>query len=404
MAVYTYRAYDLMSGRFLMDLPVVGGSYTETVNEAGSFSLTAALGARQQVLVGGVLVPVSDLVGQFDIDLDLLAQATIPYRTAVYIDRDGVLQFGGIIKSRRPSSGGLALDGDGFLAYFARRKVRDDIDLLGTEQATIARTLFQYALGVTRNGRRVGDIGMTIAPLVTPTLRDVIMTGSDRDEVLDTVMTNCVNLSGGIDIGVTVAYDPATGQPTKTLRMWYPQRGVPLAQSTTYWEYEAGGDSPGGVIANYDWPEDGSRTITLALGKGDQTDFPVMSEVWADDLLASGWPLLEEEHKWDNNQPIEDQALLDERTRAFLDIRSGLVTSGSVTLKPGVDPGNYGIGDWCTIAITDPFRYPAKADGSPGMTAAARIIGRTITPAPGDGDEETSIDLHSVAAEQEADL
>src|SRR5437764_7624547 len=167
MAVYTYRAYDLMTGRFLMDLPVTSGSFTDALNDPGSADLTVAMSYRVMQLVGGAYVDPGYLLNGFNWDIDALLQATVPTRTALYIDRDGDLVWGGIIWTRRPARDGMQITASGFLSYFDKRRIRQDFDQLGTEQCTIARTLLLYALGVTRNGRRVGDIDMTIVSPVT---------------------------------------------------------------------------------------------------------------------------------------------------------------------------------------------------------------------------------------------
>ena len=97
MAVYTYRAYDLMTGRFLMDLPVTSGSFTDALNDPGSADLTVAMSYRVMQLVGGAYVDPGYLLNGFNWDIDALLQATVPTRTALYIDRDGDLVWGGII-------------------------------------------------------------------------------------------------------------------------------------------------------------------------------------------------------------------------------------------------------------------------------------------------------------------
>lgn len=405
MATYTYRAYDLLSGKFLMDLPSTGGSYTETLNDPGSGSLTVPLTPRVMHLAAGQYVDPGYIYNAYNWDVGLIYQATIPKRTALYIDRDGVLVWGGIIDSRRPGDGSLSLNVSGFLSYFANRRLRTDMDMLGTEQCTIARRMLQYALDVTYQGRPVGGMGgMSIVAPNTGVLRDVIITGSQRSVVLEQVMT-LVGLSGGFDIDVAVAYDPATGAPTKTCRMWYPRKGRDAATSPIVWEYETGTDNPGGVLADYEWPQDGSNMVTLMLSRGDPTDFPVMSEVWADSLLVNGWPLLEDEFIWQGEQGvigngvIDDQALLDERTKALLAVRGGLATTPTVTLRPGINPGDYQVGDWVRVNITDPMRYPSPSPGVPGLSESVRVVGRTVTPAIGDGDESTSVSLHTVADE-----
>src|SRR5688500_1705490 len=81
-AVYTYLIADLRGGAILDELPLSGVSFDKKLNDAGS------LRAQLQVLD-----PVIRSRGP--------RLLTEPGRTAIYVDRDGTLLWGGIIWTSR---------------------------------------------------------------------------------------------------------------------------------------------------------------------------------------------------------------------------------------------------------------------------------------------------------------
>src|SRR3954462_6964694 len=96
MAVYTYYAADLMTGQLLDEIPLSDVSFTLPINDAGTLSATVPLYSRSG-----------------------LAQTLATARTALYVDRDGVLVWGGVLWTRRydAKDTSLQLDALDFLSY-----------------------------------------------------------------------------------------------------------------------------------------------------------------------------------------------------------------------------------------------------------------------------------------------
>lgn len=102
---YQFMVTDLLTNRILGELPVEGASYTRAIRGAGSFS-------------GSVKNP--GLLAQSDV-----YHNTMPGRTGLYVLRNGVCQWGGIIWSREYSANDktLSINGSEFTSYFHHRKL-----------------------------------------------------------------------------------------------------------------------------------------------------------------------------------------------------------------------------------------------------------------------------------------
>ena len=102
---YRYFTVDLMSNSLLAEIPFVGVSYERALKGAGAFSGQ---------------IPVIDKTRQFD-----LYESTMPGRTALYVVRDDVCVWGGIIWSRSYSVTSQQLDvsASEFTSYFQRRNI-----------------------------------------------------------------------------------------------------------------------------------------------------------------------------------------------------------------------------------------------------------------------------------------
>lgn len=100
---YKYIVTDLLTDKILAELPFTDVSFTRALRDAGSFS-------------GSIpVIPENDY-------LDLY-ETTLPGRTALYILRDGVCVWGGIIWSRsyEMTTRMLEVNGNEFTSYLARR-------------------------------------------------------------------------------------------------------------------------------------------------------------------------------------------------------------------------------------------------------------------------------------------
>lgn len=117
VSVYKYFLYDLMSNTFLAEVPFKGVSYGRATKEAGSFSGN---------------IPVIEATANLD-----LYNVTMPGKTALYVVRDDVCVWGGIIWSRSYNiiERSLSVSASEFTSYFHHRVVWQTVS--STYSATI---------------------------------------------------------------------------------------------------------------------------------------------------------------------------------------------------------------------------------------------------------------------------
>lgn len=355
MATYTYFFADLLTDAIVAELPLSGVKYERKLNASGSW------GAR---------VPLGDdrLAG-----LDPVA-ATIPGRSAVYIDRDGVIVFGGIVWTRRYSidddgNGALDLAGLDLWSYFWRRLIRATYAFDGVDQADVVAALISTAQAATG-----GDLGVTVPAVATGILRQGTYYGYELKIVAEAVEQMAARIDG-FDFRLDLAWPG----PSKTLTIGYPRLGVEAFATDLLF------DLPGNVL-HYEWPEDATRQTTeaLAVGAGEGDDMLLASTPRAD-LLADGWPLLEAQASYKDVRFLDT---LQEHADAEAEASGLPVTIPALTVRGDVDPvvGSYDVGDDARIVIVDD-RFPA------GVDTYSRIIGFEVTPGDGDTLETVTLSL-----------
>jgi hypothetical protein len=102
---YKYILTDLLSNKVIAEVPFIGVSYGRAIKASGRFSGSIAINADTE-------------------HLDLYKN-TMPGRTGIYVLRNDVCVWGGIIWSRRydAKSRQLSVDGSEIISYFQHRKI-----------------------------------------------------------------------------------------------------------------------------------------------------------------------------------------------------------------------------------------------------------------------------------------
>jgi len=85
MTTYRYLFADLLTDEIIGELPITGVSFTQQLNQAGTL--------QAHLLLTGINTY------QFNVEA-----CTQPGRNAIYVDRDGVLVWGGVIWNRTYNS------------------------------------------------------------------------------------------------------------------------------------------------------------------------------------------------------------------------------------------------------------------------------------------------------------
>lgn len=239
MAEYQYVFTDLATDQVRTELPCTNVSFTREVNGPGGWSAELPLSIVKD---GYELVRASEL-----------AEAD----TALYVLRDNVVVFGGILWAVNASSDQetLRVGGQGFWSYFRRLDIRNTKAYSDVEQFDIVEDLIDYLQGFTGS-----DLGVTVAR--TPTNSGItrdrrypaheFKNGAEAIEQLASVVN-------GFDFELEAG--GSFGAFTKTLQLWYPQRG---RKTDIVWEV-------GKNVQLLDYTADGSAraTVATALGEGD---------------------------------------------------------------------------------------------------------------------------------------
>jgi hypothetical protein len=368
-AQYAYLVADLRTGDVLDELPLHGVTFSTVLNDAGEFRGQLALGARKP--------------------RDLLE----PGRTALYVVRDGVPVWGGVVWTTKYASADRSVEigAAGFLSYFDRRRVlaasyvpgRDDVGTLqpteytDVDQADIARELIRTA-----QAHPDGDIGVRAEPPDDPNAparpRTLIYQAYELKSVGE-ALRELAELDEGPDFLIDVAFSD-DGTPVRRLRVGDPLLGQGGAPHV--WDY-------GANLMSYTWPCDGASMAgrVFALGAGSESG--QLIETAADPgLTAAGWPLTETEVSYAH---LEDRQVLASIAAATLRTVNRPVILPELVVRADRDPvlGSYQVGDHAQVVIRDDF-FPD------GMDFRVRILAVEVTP-----DEETvSLTVSPVQEEQ----
>ena len=353
---YRYLFANLLTNEILGELPLTGVTFTQQLNQAGTF--------QGHLLLTGVSA-------EFNVDA-----STTPGFCCVYVDRDGVLVWGGVIWGREYNSDNqtLTLSAREFESYFERRRISSTVAFTNTDQLVVAQTLFNNA-----QATAFGNIGVVVGTETSGVLVDRVY----YDYELKTVYSAVQDLSrqeDGFDFVIDVSY--VGGVPTKTLQFGYPRIGVVYSDtsaSVPVFEF------PAGNIVAYSYPEDGSIAANkiYALGAGSNEGKLISIQTDATKYV-SGWALLEDQA---NYSDITDQTVLDELATGQVLAVSYPPTVIKIVVPAYQVPvfGTYSLGDDARLRIKD-NRFPA------GLDEVYRIVGFNVQPGEA-GPERVTITL-----------
>lgn len=351
-AVYTYLIADLRSGAILDELPLSGVSFDKKLNDTGSFRAQLSVDDPQIRLREPRLL-------------------TEPGRTAIYVDRDGDLLWGGIVWTSRYSAatGTLELGAADLLSYFEHRLVLDPADLTAAvpypnvDQVAIAHDLITMA-----QAHPGGDLGVVFEGATSSGVpRTLTYSPADLKPVAD-ALRDLANADGGFDFTFDVRYGES-GAPERFLRIGFPRLGQPGAPYV--WEY-------GANLVDFTWPSDAASMATRVLAPGGT---PVAEDSSA---YRAGWPLLEAAV---SPSDTDDAGLLDAYVTGELAARRRPVVLPELTVRADLDPvvGGYSVGDDARIVVDDPFFAGEQLD------ITVRVLGLEVTPGDDAGQEQVKL-------------
>jgi hypothetical protein len=363
MAVYTYLFYDLLSNTALAELPCFSVSFDRAIGKASNcqFSLHLDQDGLPNTIVLG---------------------ATTPGKTALYIDRDGKLVWGGIIWTRTYQSNGKALEftAQTFESYASRRLCRVNKSFTGIDSRNILLDL--YAGLMLDEG--YSNIGVTVPAQFTdnPLFHAQLVARDFEFRTYQDLLDTNAQGDNGPEYYIEPQYD-GSGIPQKILIVGSLKVGNPVSASGLVFEYP-------GSVADYTFPENVSSAGNrhFALGAGDST-LMLWSE--ADNTatyVSGGYPLIDDVVSY---KDVSVQSTLDAYARQAARTNQIPISPISIMTKAETVPvyGSYNLGDYFRFDVTDP-RWPAGL-----IVNAQRIIGWTVVPSSSQSVETVNLVLES---------
>lgn len=355
---YVYIACTLFGDVPIAELPLRGVTFSWSRNKPGTFSAEMP-------------VPVFSRVRDY-------MTGTTPGRTVIYVFRDGIPIWGGIIWKRSFSSNSrmVQLEGDTFDSYMYHRILDQDLFFLrdpngtpieGTDQIDMFRLLWQHMSGQWSEGpafsngnqalpyRKNADIGVVLSKYPNNTVKrgrtfakwDFRTYGEHAEEL--------AGLRDGFEWYATVRQAPEgstslTGVERR-IEFAYPKFGRSFLETGFIWEYPAN-------MLSYTWASDADKSATAAyiLGSG-EGELRAYTVQYNHQRLDEGWPLLDVSY---THSTVVRQETLISHAAKYLRAFDPPVGEFTMTIHPDMPPTfgppgteQYFLGDEIGIKIDD---------------------------------------------------
>lgn len=328
---YRYVLCDIRNGDVLDEVDFKNVTYSTVLSGIGEFSGSLSVNPETSVIN--------------------LRGITEPAKTTLYIFRDDVLFWGGIVWKRNFDSDSRTLQivANTFESYFYRRQQLTTKYWASDDQLNIARWL------VTSNGSAEA-VGVEVSDAVSPRKRERTMFGYEF-KTTGLELEQLAGLIDGFDWNVAVFVDPNTMRIRRRLDFFYPFRGLTRETSTLQFEYP-------GAVKNFSLNEDAlnSGNKIWAIGTGEGTE---QVTAFAQDFIqtGAGYPLLEETRSY---KSVIRPSTLQSHANADLDRLGVPVSIFEVTLRADEEPelGTYSVGDWARFRFNDSYFYDSTTSAS----------------------------------------
>jgi hypothetical protein len=371
---FTYKFYDLVTWDYLGALPLTQVSYSKMLNDAGPFQGTLNLSDPRVQAINPMAI-------------------CRPGRTAVFVDYQGFLDYGGVVWTRQydPSHQTVSIGGSELWSYPEERVQAKDYSLTWFAPANpmiIAKTVITDALNKSYSGlsnmivKINGSVpyhsyvSMSFPYVQMQTVGSIVQ------------MMQQMGYGIGFDFAVDCVY--SAGVPQPILNLSFPQRG------------RTGNNSP--LVINtercitYQYPEDATQAGNTIYETSTSAGSQLIIEV-CNAALQNGYPLLEQliQHPDINSVALSNlNTVLKGAAVGDLSIFAYPVITPTATVY--ANDGSVGIGDY-NVGDNVRFIIPAQASGKTydprfpnGIDTTLRITESDVTVA----DEGISTILHTL--------
>lgn len=357
MTDYTYTFLSLDNNQVIEEIPMFGVFAQRILCSPGQFNGTYNL----------------DQTGKQNADL---VAATIPGRTWMVMEREGVPVWWGLVWSRNYQSQAKSMQIFcwGFEAYPTRQLILTDFVRTGANQLQTFIDLWNN-MQSSKPGRNLNII-IPSSPIASVN-KDVSILATDYKYYHD-AMNSLANAADGFDW--TIQVDKIGGGYQKKLILGYPVLGATNSPSTVTFEY------PGNILNYYETESlANAGTHTFGFGAGEGKSQLVSVFGYEDMVNLEGWP------RWDievSMKDITNQTVLDSLTKQEAIKRKPPYNVYTATMKGDLDPifGSYALGDACRMSIKDP-KHPIT------YQIDTRIVGFELTPQSASSTEEVKLIL-----------
>ncbi|MGZ9931973.1 hypothetical protein ACXNSR_19100 [Streptomyces sp. NC-S4] len=268
-----YRALicDLRSDQLLDVLPLHGVSLDTFIGKIGSCT-------------GTIPIPNTRIAAR-------VRESVIPGRTALWLERDGDIWWGGLIwtteiRSDERGRISMSLQAGSFESYLDHRLLMTSGVAEGMDQFDLARYMVEYAQDTTG-----GDIGIEYDARTSGVLRDRTYSRYDLKTIRE-MLDGLAGVENGFEWRIAAHRDPVSGRRIKRLQLGHPvirtgRNDIVLTR-------------PGPVLS-YTWPVDATKQATVWQSRGAAINtnaaadsVPLMSAELVDTTAhAAGWPRLD---------------------------------------------------------------------------------------------------------------
>ncbi len=373
--VWRYRFYQMQNGQqgftsetHLFDLPVNTATFTSKIGAVGQIAGTVQMSdpTVQAALLGQP-------------SFDLLCE-----RTAVYVELNGDLVWGGILQQANyvASKRQMRIQGQDWWGYFANnRNLSWNASYAGADQLHVAADVINCAMGAPYSASGAGNFQIAG---YTPTFTGVVggnvgivfgtstrnaLGGSHQSGVLVTqawqassakavgqIISDLGSAANGFDWTIVVSYD-ATGAPKKTFNLWYPRTGRTWQEQTLYGSTVVF-SVPGSSGQDYQWPTGQDKPCNSLLVSGSAAGGnAVQVEISDPSMLDTGWPLLEDNTSFAD---VSDPNVLGQVGTGVLNQRKLPIRLPQIQYNAGSESdqplGSFALGDDARVIIApDPY-------------------------------------------------